>query len=348
MEKRVKIKDIAERCGLSSTLVSLVLNDKASRYGIKAETQEKVLYVAREMGFFGDTIMKKSKGRRSDSNRKASIIAMIVPGFDDHIVFEIAALLDKAFSSIGLSFTLFSRNKNDNKFKLLLDKLKKVYSGIIIYGEAADDMLIRDLKAALHPFIVLEKEVINHRINLVGSDSEKACSMLAEHVQQLGYKRISLLECKTRTLPACETDMLFKNLQAMIPGGIFTVTTLDSCKLETEMDEKKLINDVRPPDATHLFIVRDADMVYPLLSLLKSKNIRVPADIAVIAMDYLPGFRLTEPAVTALKRDYPALALKTSQMLWTEIKNDGKSKYKRSVRIKPELVKGKSCGNLDL
>ncbi len=347
MEKRVKIKDIAEKCGFSSTLVSLVLNDKASRYGIKPETQEKVLYTARQMGFFGDKPLKKSQSRSTDSNRKASIIAMIVPGFDDHFIFEIAPLLDKAFASIGLVFTVLSRNTNDNKFNLLLDKIKKLYSGIIIYGEAADDILIRDLKASSYPFVVLEKEVVSHRINMVGSDSEKACSMVAEHIYKLGYKRISLLDYRTRTVSSCETDMLIESLHEKIPGGSFAVNTLSSCNFESETDVKKIIKDIRPPDATHLFIVKNADMVYPLFSFLKRNNIRVPADIALIAMDDRPGFRLTEPPVTALKRDYPALALKTSQMLWSEIKNDGKSKYKRSVRIKPELLKGKSCGAME-
>ncbi|MDZ7739055.1 MAG: LacI family DNA-binding transcriptional regulator [Bacteroidales bacterium] len=347
MEKRVKIKDIAEKCGFSSTLVSLVLNDKASRYGIKPETQEKVLYTASQMGYFGDKPLKKRKNTSTDNNRKASIIAMIVPGFDDHFIFEIAPLLDKAFSSIGLAFTLVSRSKNDNKFKLLLHKIKKLYTGIIIYGDAADDMLIRDLKASSYPFIVLEKEVVSHRINMVSSDSENACRIVAEHIYELGYKRISLLDYKNRIVSPCKTDMLIESLHEKIPGGLFNVNTLNSCNLEDETDVKKIIKDTRPPDATHIFIVKDADMVYPLLSLLKKKNIRVPSDIAVIAMDDRPGFRLTEPPVTALKRDYPALALKTSQMLWTEIKNDGKSKYKRSVRIKPELLKGKSSGAME-
>ncbi len=344
MEKRVKIKDIAERCGFSSTLVSLVLNDKASRYGIKPETQEKVLYTARQMGYFGDKPLKKSPGKDTDSKRKASIIAMIVSGFDDHFIFEIAPLLDKAFSSIGQVFTIISRNKNDHKFNLLLDKIKKLYTGIIIYGDAADDMLLRDLKAASYPFVVLEKEVVNHRVNMVSSDGEKACRIVADHICELGYKRISLLEYETRTMSPCDTDMLIESLHEKIPGGQFSVNTLNSFNLESETDLKKIVDDVRPPDATHIFIVKDAGMVDPLLYFLKKNNIRVPADIAVLAMDDRPGFRLTEPSVTALKRDYPALALKTSQMLWTEIKNDGKSKYKRTVRIKPELVKGKSCG----
>lgn len=347
MEKSVKIKDIAEKCGFSSTLVSLVLNDKASRYGIKPETQEKVLYTARQMGYFGDKPQKKNKRSNSASDNKASIIAMIVPGFDDHYICEIAPLLDRAFASIGLAFTLVSRNSYDHKFTLLLDKLQNIFAGTILYGEAADDMLIRKLKEANHPFLVLEKKVVSHRINMVSSDNEEACRMLANHIKGLGYQHIVLLEHKNEFTSPGETDRLLECLHENIPDTAISVKTLDSVRLEDEDDEKMIIQEIRPPDATHLFIVKDAEMVYPLLSLLKEKNIRVPADIAIIAMDDLPGFSLAEPPVTALRKDYPGLALKTSQMLWTEIKNDGKSKYKRSVKIRPELYKGKSCGALE-
>ena len=52
MGKKFKSKDLAERLGVSSTLVSLVLNNKADQQGIRKETQEKVLSMARQMGYF--------------------------------------------------------------------------------------------------------------------------------------------------------------------------------------------------------------------------------------------------------------------------------------------------------
>ncbi|NLK54517.1 MAG: LacI family DNA-binding transcriptional regulator [Bacteroidales bacterium] len=52
MGKKVKNKDLAEKLGVSSTLVSLVLNNKADQHGIRKETKEKVLALARQMGYF--------------------------------------------------------------------------------------------------------------------------------------------------------------------------------------------------------------------------------------------------------------------------------------------------------
>ena len=43
MGKKFKNKDLAARLGVSGTLVSLVLNNKADQQGIRKDTQEKVL-----------------------------------------------------------------------------------------------------------------------------------------------------------------------------------------------------------------------------------------------------------------------------------------------------------------
>ena len=51
MGKKIKNKDLAARLGVSCTLVSLVLNNKADQHGIRKDTQEKVLSLARQMGY---------------------------------------------------------------------------------------------------------------------------------------------------------------------------------------------------------------------------------------------------------------------------------------------------------
>ena len=61
MGKKFKNKDLAERLGVSGTLVSLVLNNKADQHGIRKDTQEKVLLLARQMGYFESLHERKMK-----------------------------------------------------------------------------------------------------------------------------------------------------------------------------------------------------------------------------------------------------------------------------------------------
>lgn len=343
MVKRVKIKDIAEKCGFSNTLVSLVLNDKASLYGIKPDTQEKVLFVARQMGYFEDVPTGKSSALKSSGG---SIVGMIVPDLNNHFIFEIGHLLNKAFSSIGLTFTIISKNENEQRFSSVITELKKLYKGLILFGDAADDMTVRSLKESNYPFVVLEKKLVRHRINEIYSDPEEACRLAALHILRLGYNSISIIEQKNCTNCIIDTQVLVNTIIKIIPGIRISIHLLAGKNNLGVTDANEIVRALRPPEASQMFVIKHSEFVYPLLSFLKTKSIRIPGDIALISMDAGVGFDLMDPPVTRINRKYTQLALKTSQMLWSEVKNNGKGKYKRSVKISPELIVEKSCGSV--
>jgi DNA-binding LacI/PurR family transcriptional regulator len=343
MGKRVKIKDIAEKCGFSNTLVSLVLNDKASLYGIKPDTQEKVLFVARQMGYFKDIPKTANVDVKSST---ASMVAMIVPELDDHFVFLISPLLNRAFSGIGLSFSLIPKNDREQKFSYLINELKKIYCGLILYGDAADDETVRNLKDSHYPFVVLEKKLVKHRINEIYSDAEEACRLVASHILRLGYKSISVIEQENSTNCIVETRLLTETITKMIPGIRLSKHILGGNGKMDPDDSNEIIRALRPPEASEMFIVKHSEFIYPLLTFLKTKKIRIPGDIAIISLDAGIGFDLMDPPLTRINRKYSQLALKTSQMLWSEVRNKGRGKFKRSVKISPELIVEKSCGTV--
>lgn len=342
MGKRVKIKDIAEKCGFSNTLVSLVLNDKASLYGIKPDTQEKVLFVARQMGYFKDVPETLINAGPS----AGSMVGMIVRDLNCHFVFEIGPLLNRAFSSIGLTFSIISKNENEERFNSVVKGLKKVYSGLILLGDAADDTTVRTLKESSYPFVVLEKKLLRHRLNEIYSDSDEACRLVAMHILRLGYKSISIIEQKNCSNCLYDTQALINSINKIIPDIRISRLYLSGNMLLDGADANEIVRALRPPLATQMLIVKHPEYVYPLLSFFKTKNIRIPGDVALLSMDEGIGFGAIDPPVTRIRRKYDQLALKTSQMLWSEVKNNGRGKYKRSVRISPGLVVEKSCGTV--
>lgn len=340
MAKRVKIKDIAGKCGFSNTLVSLVLNNKAALYGIKADTQEKVIYAARQMGYFEDVKPERSK----TSSLSASNVGMIVPDLDSHFLFELGPSLVRAFSSIGLLFSIIPRNTNVQIFSMFLDDIKKMYSGVILMGDAADDLTVSRLKEKHFPFLVLEKKLTGHRINEIYTDIEQVYRLVALHILKLGYKRVSVIERRNCRSCIIESRQLTDNIQKIVPGIIISKYAINDNLRFDKADEAEIVKALRPPIASELFLVKHSELVYPLLAFLKRKSFRVPGDIALISLDGGIGFDLLDPPITRINRNYSQLALKVSQMLWSEVRNDGRSKYKRSVKISPELIIEKSCG----
>ncbi|HZM13497.1 MAG TPA: LacI family DNA-binding transcriptional regulator, partial [Bacteroidales bacterium] len=190
MGKKVKNKDIAARLGLSGTLVSLVLNNKADQHGIKKETQERVLAVARQMGYFNAV---SEKGETAPVEDKPGIIGMVVPSMNDPFIYEIAPFLQKAFASIGLGFSVFTRDPDDMRFNRLTTSLKKFFSGMILMGSAADDTVVRALNRDSYPLVLLEKSVKRMRLNTVCTDRAAGASLMTAHLMSLGLRNLLII-----------------------------------------------------------------------------------------------------------------------------------------------------------
>ena len=344
MAKKFKNKDLAARLGVSSTLVSLVLNNKADEQGIKKDTQEKVLLLARQMGFFGSP---QSEKEPLPVEEKPGILGMVVPSMNDPFVIQITPFLQKAFSSIGIGFSIITKDPDDQRYDRLVGAFRKFYSGLILYGEAADDNTIRALRATDYPFIILEKNNKTIRLNTVSTDNVAGATLVVNHIAKLGYNNIIIVADKQSYYSTASeihniTDEISKYPLLNKP----VIVELGNALVADDMDFSKFENLLRPPYRAEVMIVMNAGLIYPLMSLLRRKNIRIPQDIAIISMEEGIGFDLMFSPVTSLKKQIAGMAVKVTNMMWSEVKNSGKGKFKRQVSIPPELIIRNSCGTI--
>jgi LacI family transcriptional regulator len=344
MGKKVKNKDLAERLGVSSTLVSLVLNNKADQHGIRKDTQEKVLALARQMGYFD---LLKERNEVSPVEEKPGIIGMIVPSLHDPFIYEITPFLQKAFTSIGVGFSIMTKDPDDGRYNRLVGAFRKFYSGLILVGEAADDYTVRSLRSTGYPFVLLEKSVRMLRLNTVCSDIAEGSQRVADHIEKLGYKNVLIATDKdsvSKDKPVIE--LLKSALERKTGMNKPVVVEFEHQYAGNEIEPGQIEKFMRPPYRAEIMIILHSELVYQVMSLLRKKKLRVPQDIALISMEEGIGFDLMFSPVTCLRKPLTGMALKVANMIWSEVKNSGKSKYKRQVNIAPELVIRNSCGTI--
>jgi len=344
MGKKVKNKDIAERLGVSSTLVSLVLNNKADQHGIRKDTQEKVLALARQMGYFD---LLKERNEISPVEEKPGVIGMIVPSIHDPFIFEITPFLQKAFASIGVGFSIITKDPDDGRYNRLVGAFRKFYSGLILVGEAADDYTIRSLRSTGYPFVLLEKSVKMLRLNTVCTNISEGSRRVADHIKKLGYKNVLIatdINSGFKDKPVIEILKSALEQKQVISNPL--VIEFEYSGTGNEIDPGQIEKFLRPPYSAEIMIVLHSELVYQIMLLLMKKKLRVPQDIALISMEEGTGFDLLFSPVTCLRKPLTAMALKVANMIWTEVKNSGKSKYRRQVNITPELVVRNSCGTM--
>ena len=341
MAKKFKNKDLAAKLGVSSTLVSLVLNNKADQQGIKKDTQEKVLSLARQMGYF-DRL--EEKGEISPIEEKPGVLGMIVPSLNDPFVVQITPFLQKAFSSIGVGFSIVTKDPDDQRYDRMVNAFKKFYSGLILLGNAADDNTIRALRTADYPFVLLEKSVKTQRLNTISTDTTAGASLVVNHLDKLGYKNIIIIaDRKTYREDRSSVQDLIDALTLKPDINRPVVVELDK-PTDDSIDTAYFEKFLRPPHRADIMIIINAGLVYPVMSMLRKKNLRVPQDIAVISMEEGTGFDLLFSPVTCLRKQLSGMSIKVANMIWSEVRNSGKGKFKRQVNISPELIIRNSCG----
>ena len=124
------------------------------------------------------------------------------------------------------------------------------------------------------------------------------------------------------------------------------VIELDKQATGDEIDASQFEKYLRPPYRADVMIIMNANLVYPMMTLLRKKKLRVPQDIAVVSMEEGTGFDLMFSPVTCLRKPLSGISIKVANMIWSEVKNSGKGKFKRQVNISPELVVRNSCGTI--
>jgi DNA-binding LacI/PurR family transcriptional regulator len=320
-----------------------VLNNKADQHGIKKETQERVLAAARQMGYFNAL---SEKGETAPVEEKPGVIGMVVPSMNDPFIYEIAPFLQKAFASIGLGFSVFTRDPDDMRFNRLTTSLKKFFSGMILMGSAADDTVVRALNRDSYPLVLLEKSVKRMRLNTVCTDRAAGASIMTGHLMSLGLRNLLIISGEDTA--SYDKEML-EELKAATKKSKgfdsvhFAVGSLP--KAGEKFDFAQIENFLRPPHRSDAIIVINSPLVFPLYLSLQEKNIRIPQDVALVSMEDGIGFDLLTTPVTRLRRPMSAMSLKVANIVWSEVKNQGKSKYKRQVNMVPELVVRSSCGS---
>jgi DNA-binding LacI/PurR family transcriptional regulator len=87
-------------------------------------------------------------------------------------------------------------------------------------------------------------------------------------------------------------------------------------------------------------------LLYPVMKFLRDKKYRVPQDVAVVCMEEGAGFDIMYSPVTCLRKPYENISVKAANILWSEVRNSGKGKFKRQVNLAPELIVRNSCGTV--
>lgn len=179
----VSRKDVAERAGVSSAVVSYVLNNRAI---VKEETRQKVLEAIQELGYRPNLIAQSLKTKKSRQ------IAVLVNNLGNS--FEAGLLLSIEHQARIRGYFVFFQtyiSEEEEQFRSLF--MGRV-DGIMLLGQTLKEQVVDHFQSLNIPLVsVMKPVVLNHSVPFLDLNWENEMLKLVRHLLQQGHKRIGFM-----------------------------------------------------------------------------------------------------------------------------------------------------------
>lgn len=339
----VTIKDVAKRAGVAISTVSSVTNGHNKHVG--PATREKVLQAIKDLDYRPNAIARSMV--KGTTTTVGLIMSEVSPIFDAVDIGVEQVLMAEGFQV----FMAHAQDYEDEEKAIETFRSKQVNGFIFMHRSrrACYDNLIA-LKNDNVPFVVVNQGLDDGEINQVMVDDFGAGRMGTQHLINLGHTRIATIAgplhdplpwnsaqerhrgwrqtLEDNNLPVRD-DWIFKCGYSYEGGYGAGQQLLDAMKSSKE----------RP---TAIFVSNDT-MAVGILKALLEAGLRLPQDMAVIAVGDPPHMAYTYPALTALELPIVEAGRVAARILVNWIRN-GKPEYAQRVLLSCKLKIRQSCG----
>ncbi len=303
------IGDIAERAGVSKGAVSYALN---GRPGVSDATRANVLAIATELGW------SASHAARSLSTSRADAIGLVLArparllGIEPFYM-EFIAGIEEVLAPLGVSLMLHVVPGPREE----LEAYRRWWAqgrvdGVLLVDLTVDDPRPAEVRRIGIPAVSVSSSEAAVGLPHIWTDDASAMREAVAHLVGLGHRAIARVGGIRSLAHVRVRDEAF--LAAAAAAGLPEPTIVETDFTgEAGADAtRRLLRDERPPTA----IVYDNDiMAVAGLGVAGELGVTVPGQLSIIAWDDSPICEITNPPLSAMRRDVQALGAAATRML---------------------------------
>ena len=278
--KKTSLKDIAQAVGVSTALVSYVLNNKKENR-INKKVAQKIREVAKALHYRPNQIAKSLK------TSKTNTLGLIVADIANPFFSTLARIIEDEADKENYTVIFGSSDENPQKCrKLITTLLNRQVDGLLIAPPAGAESQLLDLQRQGIPFVLVDRYFPGLKTNYVVLDNHQAMYLGVQHLIRAGYRRIGLITFKTSLFHIHERTRGYQSAlnDQSIPQHEDWLQVVDLNRFEADISQalQTLTTGPAPVDA---IIFTTNTLSLQALRLLKSSPIRVPDDLAIICFD---------------------------------------------------------------
>ena len=326
----VRLKDIAEACGVSVATVSRALNGLTDG---ERERTALILRTAREMGYYPNAAARTLKTSRSSN------IGILYEDRMNHEYFsEVLDGLRRAADERGYDLTLIGRgsgNYVDHARRRNLD-------GVILMQADFESPNVAALAAGGIPCVT-----IGHRYegcDSVMSDNRLSLERIVRYAAEMGHRRIAFVTGHEGLVTRERREGFLRTcaeLGIRVPEGFVRSGKYHTPELCAAIVRELLQAEEKP---TCILCPDDQSCLGTLWDLTVS-GVKVPEEVSLVGYDGIGIARMTRPALTTYRQNTEGIA-RTAAELLVEAIEAPEAHTPRQVTVEGMLVTGETVGNI--
>lgn len=336
--KRISQKDIAKKVGVSTALVSYVLNGKEKGKRIGEDLVKKIIQTAKDLNYQPNEIA------RSLRNGSTKTIGLVVADIANPFFGYLARCIEDEAMKFGYSVIIGSSDEVVEKSELLINTLlNRQVDGFIIAPAEGTENQINNILEKKIPLVLVDRFFPEISTNYIVLDNYQSTYGATSYLIKRGFKKIAfvayksslihMIERKRGYTEAMQKSNLANNTRIIEVSFLNSKTDIENACLDLLVSEKEIDALVF---ATNLLSIEGLYCIY-------NKKIKVPDDLAFIGYDGGDCFNLFYSPITYIEQPIEEIAKEAVMRLMDYFINNELSSKTVHVIVKSNLIIRNSC-----
>ncbi len=338
----VKIKDIAEKCGVSIASVSKALHGSSD---LNPKTAEYIRNVAREMGY-----IPNASARLLKTNRSYNVGVLFVDGTSSGLEHEyFSAILNSIKDESekhGYDITFISHHFGKNlggDYLTFFEHAKyRNVDGVIIASVDFKDPEVVELIESDIPTVTIDY-VFDGKSSVV-SDNIQGVREIVNYLVECGHKKIAFITGEDTSVTRNRISSFYKTCEQ---NGItvrdeYVKRARYHVPKESGIATRELL---ALEDRPTVIMYPDDYSLLGGITEIEKEGLSVPDDISIVGYDGIKLSRLLRPELTTFVQDSKEIGIQATKKL-IEIIETPKISFSESIPIQGKLQIGKTVKSI--
>ena len=335
---QVTIKDIAKKAKVSTSAVSLALNN---RKGISEKTRKRILRLAEKMNY------RPNLTARSLISKHSYTLGYVLTNITDPFYSEVLLGIERQANELGYQVMIANTGGSMEREGAVIDMmLARGVDGIVFSTVTVDDPNLTRLMEMKFPLITINRVAANHpevaKMDSVSIDSYNGAYQVGEHLYKLGHDNVALVTGSLNTYTSLERSRGFKQAMANhgleVPARNVFVCDWDFKKAYAAANS---IIKLKPrPSAVFTY---DDNMALAVREAALEQGLRVPEDLALVGWDDIRFTALRGIELTTINQKKYDMGAISAKILINKIDQEELGMVNKVV-MEAELKVRRSCG----